>query len=210
MCPDTELLSAWMDGEVPPPWRDRISAHVDGCEACAKRVSAWKGLSGLLRSSGSFDEAAVVGRIRSRLDDRLGRSQGVEVGPRSGKLGLFRNLAGKVSLSFPAAAAAALALLLAGGFSGGLLAGSSGLARGERTANANLASASSSNMDSLVRYLEAQNAQVSVTIQLPQNASFPASGEPMIVKTPPVETVSWPPASSGSGFSASGQGTQGK
>jgi len=210
MCPDSELLSAWVDGEVPPPWRDRISSHVEGCEACSSKVTAWQDLSGALRAAGSLDETALVSRIRARLETRLGVPHEVELHHRPEGLRLFRSLAGSVSLSFPAASAAALALLLAGGLSGGLLAGTNGFARGDKSASASLISANSSNMDSLVRYLEAQNAQVSVTIQLPQNASFPASGEPMIVKTPPIEAVSLPPPASGPGFSSASQGNQGK
>ena len=43
-------------------------------------------------------------------------------------------------------------------------------------------SASSGSMEALVRYLEAQNAQVNLTIQLPSGATFSSSGKPVVMK----------------------------
>jgi hypothetical protein len=55
--------------------------------------------------------------------------------------------------------------------------------------------ASNASIDSLVRYLETQNAQVNLTIQLPSGATFGSTGKPVIVKAtdaslPPVMDTS--------------------
>jgi hypothetical protein len=61
-------------------------------------------------------------------------------------------------------------------------------------------------MDSLVRYLESQNAPLNITIQLPAVTGAPSSGEPMIVKTLPVGSGFPPPF----GGQSTGQGGSGK
>lgn len=215
MCPDAELLCAWNDGEVPAPWSERIASHVADCPSCSGKVGSWRKLSGRLRSAGGIDEAAAVSRIRARLDE--GVAEPAMAGSRRGR-GLSiasPRRAGPFTLPRPLAAAAALALLftgaILGGLSGGFFAGSAAGPMAKASASdpgSTLASnlPSTSNMESLVRYLEAQNAQVSVTIQLPQNSAFTSKGEPLIVKTVPGETVSWPPGGSTGGFVMTGQG----
>jgi len=34
MCPDETLLTAYVDDEVPSPWKERIEAHLDQCARC--------------------------------------------------------------------------------------------------------------------------------------------------------------------------------
>ena len=128
MCPDAELLSAWNDDEVPAPWSERISSHVADCPSCSGKVRSWRQLSGRMRSAGGIDEAAMVSRIRDRLDESIAnpvlaasrRGRGLSIAsPRR---------ASPFTLPLPLAAAAALALLftgaILGGLSGGFFAGS--------------------------------------------------------------------------------------
>jgi hypothetical protein len=35
MCPDRELLSAWVDGEVSSPWRESLERHLEACPSCS-------------------------------------------------------------------------------------------------------------------------------------------------------------------------------
>jgi hypothetical protein len=42
-CPDSDLYSAYIDGEVPSPWREKLEAHIASCPRCkalAERFSA--------------------------------------------------------------------------------------------------------------------------------------------------------------------------
>ena len=227
MCPDAELLSSWVDDEVPSPWKERIASHLDTCQGCAEKVASFRRLSMRLGASGRYDEAAVVARVASRLGIAMASALPSETlaqksdspGPRRGKL----------ALPLPLAAAAAVAFLLVGGITGRLFMGpgagspggaaSSLASASESTAKGGVpaglvsgASGSANNlsgsptMDSLVRYLEAQNAPVSITIQLPANGSYAGGGAPMIVKQPPAEAVSLPPSTQGLGFVMSGPG----
>ncbi len=207
MCPDAELLSAWTDGEVPSPWKERISDHLSSCAGCADKVAAFRQLSTRLLASGKLDEAAIAGRVARRLGLDPDREGSGATGP---KLVSSRAKRMGIALPLPAAAAAAAALLILGGLSGRMLGAPGMLARSSSNAQATEVAASSSSgnptMDSLVRYIEAQNAPGTVSIVLPANASFSGGGAPMIVKTPPVETVSLPPSNAGLGFVMSGGG----
>lgn len=225
MCPDMELLSAWADDEVPSPWKERIASHLEGCRSCAEKVAGIKRLSLRLRASGKFDEAAVVAKVASRLGiDKIGETTTLSPGTSASlhpHVGAPRRQ-GNFALPIPYAAVAAAALLAVGILSGRMLAvpGSSGAgasplasATGVNSAEAlptalNAGSTMSGNptMDSLVRYLETQNAPISITIQLPPNGSFAGGGTPMIVKTPPAQAVSLPPSTQGLGFVMTGAG----
>ncbi|MEI6389190.1 MAG: zf-HC2 domain-containing protein [Spirochaetota bacterium] len=215
MCPESSLLSAWLDGEVPSPWNERIDEHVASCEACGDRVGSWRLLSGRLHaeSPGSAEslrspESAVVDRIAARLGIRLDARL---PGPTAGKAGR-RNIGGRAGLllPLPLAAAAAVVLMLTGALASGLFSSSRPPALaaappasaqqrgGGSTATAvDTGSASSPTMEALVRYLETQNAPVNITIELPVGTAFPVGGEPVIVKVPMGQTVSLsPPGSS--------------
>lgn len=42
-CPDSDLYSAYIDGEVPSPWKERLEAHIASCPRCkalAERFAA--------------------------------------------------------------------------------------------------------------------------------------------------------------------------
>ena len=209
MCPDAELLSAWVDSEVPSPWNERIASHVAVCPACGGRVASWRGLSERLRVSKGLNEEVLVARIGARIDAELAERK---LAPAI-SLSKQPNPKRRFIVSFPIAAAAALALLLVGGLSGRFLSGTSGLASAQASGSTSgLASAptgagSSANLDSLVRYLEARNAPLNITIQLPSVSSAQSTGEPLIVKTPPIEMVAWPPT--GSAAPTLGMGSQG-
>jgi len=198
MCPDAELLSAWMDGEVPRPWSDRLSAHIGSCASCSAKVESWRLVSAKLKAGEPLDEAALVARLGRRLDASLAERPSAEAGPRLAKPGTSLSPWRGLRLQPGLAAAAAFALLLLGGLSGGLLAGL--LSSGNRVAPATIASGSPG-METLVRYLEAQNAPLNITIQLPSVGSGQITGDPMIIKTPPIETVALPAL--GGGFQGS-------
>ncbi|MFZ4617356.1 MAG: anti-sigma factor family protein [Rectinemataceae bacterium] len=211
MCPEAGLLSAYLDGEVPSPWNERIGEHVATCEACGDRVGSWRLLSGRLHaeSRGTADslcsgESAVADRIGERLGSRLDASL---PGSAMGKAG--RGASAGLLVPLPLAAAAAVVLMLAGALASGFFtsAPSAALAAappasaaqspGGRAATAvGTGTASSPTMESLVRYLETQNAPVNITIELPAGTTFPLGGEPVIVKDPMGQTVSLPPSGS--------------
>lgn len=205
MCPDRCLLSAYVDGEVPSPWKERLAAHLAECPSCAALAARFGKLSGDLRRPLPFDEEAMAARVAARVAARLGPRLESGPGHRSGAVQESRPLsirepepqpaqerpaAGgsglwsrRVALPLPLAVAAALVLV----FSAGLAA--AGFFKPGRPSVQSLAAAEiapnraePASMEALIRYLESQDAQVNLTIQLPAGKTFDSGGKPLIVK----------------------------
>ncbi len=51
MCPDESLLTAYIDNEVPSPWKERIEMHLCQCERCANRVAQYRALKVALKAA---------------------------------------------------------------------------------------------------------------------------------------------------------------
>ncbi|HQL32310.1 MAG TPA: zf-HC2 domain-containing protein, partial [Treponemataceae bacterium] len=56
-CPDADLYSAYVDGEVPSPWKEKLEAHSAVCPDCRKRVQRYQALHSLMKK-----EIAPVGQ----------------------------------------------------------------------------------------------------------------------------------------------------
>lgn len=53
MCPDKELFSAYVDGEVPEPWCSRLAEHIASCEKCRNVVSTYSALKNKVKAGGT-------------------------------------------------------------------------------------------------------------------------------------------------------------
>lgn len=198
MCPDRGLLSAWIDGEVPSPWNGRIDAHVASCAACAARLKAFRGLSAGLAAEGaaaSEAERAMVDRLRESLAPAFSRAAAAQAPARpvlrvatpatAGRPS--RPAWGRVSLPLPLAAAAAFAVVFLAGLALANFIRPAGPAPVAVAASDIVnPAAGASSMEELIRFIESQDAQVSVTIHIPGDATFEAPGQPLIMKSTPV------------------------
>lgn len=199
MCPDAGLLSAYLDGEVPSPWKERIEEHLASCPSCAARLADYKRLARILGESASLsesDEAAAVARVRDRLGPLLD-SPIVSSGPSPKGEKSLKNYASasafwrrSVSLPLPAAAAAAIVVVFLAGIA------ASSLFRPAAPSIQTLAAAEikptktqPENMEALISYLQSQDAQVSLTIRLPSGSTFDSGGKPLIVKAEPSDLI---------------------
>ncbi len=177
MCPDRELLSALVDGEVPSPWSEALERHIRGCDACMHEVAMLRRTHDLFATDvASMDGAAA--RAGARVEDRL-RLQP----PRS--IHGDRLWARRFAVPLPAAAAAAI-LMAALSFAL--------VQSGHRNADLRVAvqkaieatpvstSASGAGIESILDYLSKQNAAVNVNITLPAGTYAGSTGEPFIVR----------------------------
>ncbi|MCL1818391.1 MAG: zf-HC2 domain-containing protein [Spirochaetaceae bacterium] len=163
MCPDKQLLSAYCDGEVPSPWREKIQAHLEECGACRNAALRYGRLSKILRSGETpAPREAAFARVRERVLASPAR-----------RLSLWRK-----RVSLPLAAAAAL-VFFAGGMAVTLftreLPEAASVAelrqrRAEDTANVQ-------NIDELLKILAEGDSGGELTITLPQR-NFHAHGKP--------------------------------
>jgi len=175
-CPDRQMLSVYLDGELPSPWKEKLESHVSQCPECARRIEAYRGIS---RSRAGVEESAVSD-AGERVWRRLGASPG-RGGRRSRAGAIWRR-----SVSMPmtaAAAAAALAVGLAfawapwGGGDSDVLA-----AQGVSFVSDTDLYVSAQNMESVIEYLLGRGGSDTLVISLPEHRSFVSSGEPAIVR----------------------------
>ncbi|MCX7775736.1 MAG: zf-HC2 domain-containing protein [Spirochaetaceae bacterium] len=78
MCPDESLISAYVDGEVPSPWRERLELHFRQCNHCALRLQAYRNLSEQLKESSHLDNERMeqsLEHLRQRFASELMREQ---------------------------------------------------------------------------------------------------------------------------------------
>jgi len=189
-----------VDGEVPSPWKERIAAHVASCPECAARVARYRRLSGLLADAAPIDEEAIVSRIEASLGGSLDGRPGASLspspagaavalgpsreGPDDSRTGHPRFWGRNIPLPLPVAIAAAAIFLFFAGVA------ATTFIRPAKPDIQTLAaseikpsdSSQAANMEALVHYLESQNAQVNLTIQLPSGTTFDSSGKPFVMK----------------------------
>jgi anti-sigma factor RsiW len=197
MCPEPGLISAWVDGEVPSPWKERIAAHVATCAGCAARVARYRRLSGLLSEGAPADESAIVSRIEARLGGSLDglvetpmSAAPSSAAPGTPREGLDVSLPGhprfwgrNIPLPLPVAiAAGAIFLFFAGVAATTFIRPAKPAVQTLAASEIKPTDSQAANMEALVHYLESQNAQVNLTIQLPSGTTFDSSGKPFVMK----------------------------
>lgn len=66
ICPRKDLLSAYIDGELPSPWKEDVARHVQQCPACRKIHNSYSAVHRIMRDvtqGTEFDSAALYDRI---------------------------------------------------------------------------------------------------------------------------------------------------
>jgi len=109
------MLSVYLDGELPSPWKEKLESHVSGCKDCAARIESYRSVFPAPARVPATDTTSEAGeRVWQRLD----------ASARQGRLSRRRAIWRRnVSLPLPAIAAAAVALVVVTTFAGTLLNG---------------------------------------------------------------------------------------
>ena len=172
MCPDRQLLSAWVDGEVSSPWRESLERHLEACPSCSAYTAGLQSQrSAFMADAAILEQAAEKARIRVYDGILLGASARTPVWTR------------RLSVPLPVAAAAALvfsvlamALAMTGARNSELR-----MAVQSAVAPASVASSGPA-MDSIFEFLARQEGGVNITISLPSGNFAGAPGEPFIIR----------------------------
>lgn len=176
MCPDRELLSAWIDGEVPSPWHESLEQHIASCAACTSAVASMRRVQAMVHAeSATFEDTALA--AKNRVATRLSAMA-------PGRVLELRPLwARRYALPLPAIAAAAVLLV---SLSFALVA--SGARNNElrvamrRAVEASPVAASGLGMESLIDFIGKQNGAVNINITLPSEVFAGNLGEPLIIR----------------------------
>jgi len=167
------LLSVYLDGELPSPWREKLESHLSGCPECAGRVEAYGRLSPAPMPGGGEAEAAAE-RVWRRL------SAPAAGGGRRARRGAIWGRS--VSLPLPAAAAAAAVLVAGLAFAWALASPGPGAGQG-----ATLISSEAEfglpvdGIESVIEYLIGRSGSDVLMMRLPDDQSFVSSGESAVI-----------------------------
>jgi len=185
MCPDDELLSAYCDGEVPSPWKERIEAHAAVCSKCSERIRTYVELHTLLNSLDTEEEKEALDAARQRVfaaiqlkEFDFSKKPARTIGRR-----LSEFWARPVVLPMPVAAAALVVVAFLGGLSLGVLNPRAKDARVLASAVQTLP-ASNASFDSILQFAESQTSPQTVTIRVQKDALIIQQGTPVIVTLP--------------------------
>jgi len=176
MCPDRELLSAWIDGEVPSPWRETIERHVRSCPSCTASVAGTNRVREFLVVDASAIDASGAS-ARQRVLANLAYSF-----PRASRPGSVI-WTRRFSVPLPLAAAAVLAFALLGTALANTSRRNTELQVAVRKAvEATSVAASGMGMESVIDFISRQDSAVNINITLPAEAFANGGGDPFIVR----------------------------
>ena len=175
MCPDREILSAWLDGEIDSPWDRALEEHVGSCPDCRARLERLEAVRRSLLEAPVPDWRPAMERVRSSLVSRgLAAERTSPVWRRH------------VSLPVPLAAAAVLlVLVLAGALAVAVVRSSFGMVRITRQDSSGTEiriAAPVSDLESLLQSIDANAGSLEDVIMLPKNFPLSSVGQPLMGK----------------------------
>jgi anti-sigma factor RsiW len=175
MCPDREILSAWLDGEIDAPWDRALEEHVSSCQDCRARIERLEGVRHSLLEAPVPDWRPAMERVRSSLVSRgLASEKPVPAWRR------------RVALPLPlAVAAAALVMVLAGALTVSVIRSSYGMVRITRPGTGGMEiriAAPVSDLESLLQSIDKDTGSPEGVIILPKDVQLLPVGEPRMGK----------------------------
>jgi hypothetical protein len=185
MCPDHELISVYLDGELPSVWKEKMESHLSSCPSCRKRLESYQDLSARLASLStsmpiSEETSAAQNRVWQALQ-RDATSERRAANPRPFGA-LWRRT---VSVPLPAAAAAAVmfvALTYMLVFPTPQTAKMPDMPIVSQTDFDSPDFGPIVNMDDVLQYLGSQDSSDVLVIRLPESRSFSSNGEPALIR----------------------------
>jgi len=199
MCPEPQLLSIYMDGELPSPWKEKMEAHLKECPECADRYKNFRHLQEMFKKNTRQSRTYVEGSGELRpttADQSIPEQEFIE----DAKEKVWRRMESRrlysrrsiwryrLSLPLPAVAAAAAVILVI--LTVFFLRGGSLLQQDTAKSNFILASEeedipsiipASQDMNGLLQLLGTDGSDVLI-LRLPESRNFSRSGEPAIIR----------------------------
>jgi Txe/YoeB family toxin of Txe-Axe toxin-antitoxin module len=202
MCPDRQLFSVYLDGELPSPWKEKMESHLAGCPHCRGLLDSYRRIfPPNVKAEEAIIEQAKL-KVWRKLEEKINglgqspsRTEQIPerlYGPRT------RFWSRRITLPLPAAAAAVALLIV-------VCATLWTMRSKERTALPNMTLASeefsispsamyekqgfdhpgivpTTNINDVLQYLGNRDSGDILIIRLPESRNFTSSGEPAIIK----------------------------
>jgi anti-sigma factor RsiW len=176
LCPDNQLISVYLDGELPSPWKEKLEDHLAGCRACRERLETYRAFF----VEPAQEEAAGAAAAQERVWQKLEQHTGIK--PRS--YSLWRR---RISVPIPAVAAAAAVIIFIA-FAVVWAARTPGTAETPGMALIfdddfeTPGIIPVSDMGEVLQYLGARDSDEVLIIRLPESRNFFSYGEPAIIR----------------------------
>ena len=178
LCPESQLLSVYYDGELPSPWKEKLESHLADCPDCKQRLESYRRVS----QEVTRPNAAALDEARERVWQRLELSTAkADSFRRSFPPSLWRR---RISVPLPAAVAA-VALLALTFFWVRSRPATSGIPAMTLAAEANIDTPEVipvSDMESVLQYLNSRDSGEMVIIRLPESRNFQSYSEPAMIR----------------------------
>ncbi|MCL2800644.1 MAG: zf-HC2 domain-containing protein [Treponema sp.] len=199
MCPDPQLLSIYVDGELPSPWKEKMEAHIKGCPSCREKYENFKHLHELFKKDNVI-KRTYVERV---VDDPKTERTYTETELQEAKERVWNKINGKQRrphiwrrrLSVPIPAAAAAAVIIA--FVTGLWI-HNGTSAHNGFASLDLSPSDkvdfilaaenempgiipAADINGVLQFLSSDGADI-IILRLPETKNFSRSGEPEIIR----------------------------
>jgi len=71
MCPDRQIISAYLDGEIEAPWDKAVAEHVASCASCRSLYERMAETKRVLRDEPITDVRGPMERVRLQLRKRV-------------------------------------------------------------------------------------------------------------------------------------------
>ena len=188
MCPDPQLLSVYLDGELPSPWKEKMETHLTECSVCREKLNRYRQLA--CRQDADAEQKmmeAAKNRVWQNLQSRR-RFQPHSGGVR--RSGVWQR---RLSIPIPAAAAAAIVIMLMtavffrGGQNSNFEIASQPVDINERTNFFIAADEEIPNImpvpdiNSVLQFLASEGTDI-IILTLPEDRNFSRTGEPAIIR----------------------------
>lgn len=182
MCPDRQILSVYVDGELPSPWKEKMEGHLSRCLRCRELLERYRPPSLFAGAVPVERIAAVHERVWHRIEARIAAG-GNSSKWKSAARGVFWER--RLSVPLPAVAAAAAVLFIAFTLLWTWKPAASVSAPDMTLASEELDAPGIvpvSNMGDVLQYLGSRDSGDILILRLPESRNFISSGEPAIIK----------------------------
>jgi len=201
MCPDPQLLSIYVDGELPSPWKEKMESHFSQCSACGEKLENLKRLHELFkedisarRAINDQNSADAEGSDAAEQEQKFMEDAKARIWQKLESRWRFKRGTGlwqrRLSVPLPAAAAAALVIVLLAAFwfRDGRIKNNGFAQQPQESVNFILAAEDefpgvipAADISGVLQYLTSDSTEV-IILRLPESRNFSRTGEPAIIR----------------------------
>jgi len=187
MCPDRQIISLCLDGELPSPWKEKMEVHLESCPTCQAALAGYRNLGKSLKD---LQEAAVEA-AQNRVWEKLGAFELIpgksEERTVSGYFMTERRAWNRhITLPLPIAAAAAAVIVIIFVALLGIRGGGIQTVPQDSVAAASIGlddqgTVPVKDMSGVLQYLSSQDNNDQMVIRLPETRNFSRTGQPALI-----------------------------